>query len=103
MAGIKNDEWIKHMARKHRMIEPFAEKLVRKGKISYGLSSYGYDMRVADEFYIFHNAYPTEIIDPISGHLRKLVIFPTCEIMFFAFDLKIIRKYNPLTNLFLIE
>jgi predicted DNA-binding protein with PD1-like motif len=39
----------------------------------------------------------------ISGHLRKLVIFPTCEIMFFAFDLKIIRKYNPLTNLFLIE
>jgi deoxycytidine triphosphate deaminase len=64
MAGIKNDEWIKHMARKHKMIEPFAEKLVRKGKISYGLSSYGYDMRVADEFYIFHNAYPTEIIDP---------------------------------------
>jgi dCTP deaminase len=64
MAGIKNDEWIKHMARKHKMIEPFADKLVRKGKISYGLSSYGYDMRVADEFYIFHNAYPTEIIDP---------------------------------------
>jgi len=64
MAGIKNDEWIKHMAIKHKMIEPFAPKLVRKGKISYGLSSYGYDMRVADEFYIFHNAYPTEIIDP---------------------------------------
>jgi dCTP deaminase len=64
MAGIKNDEWIKHMARKHKMIEPFADKLVRKGKISYGLSSYGYDMRVADEFYIFHNAYSTEIIDP---------------------------------------
>jgi dCTP deaminase len=52
------------MAIKHKMIEPFAPKLVRKGKISYGLSSYGYDMRVADEFYIFHNAYPTEIIDP---------------------------------------
>ena len=64
MAGIKNDEWIKHMARKHKMIEPFVEKLISKRKISYGLSSYGYDMRVADEFYIFHNAYPTEIIDP---------------------------------------
>jgi predicted DNA-binding protein with PD1-like motif len=38
----------------------------------------------------------------ISGHLRKLVIFPTCEIMFFTFDLKIIRKYNQLTNLSLI-
>jgi len=64
MAGIKNDEWIKHMARKHKMIEPFSERLVSKRKISYGLSSYGYDMRVADEFYIFHNAYPNEIIDP---------------------------------------
>ena len=83
MAGIKNYEWIKHMARKHRMIEPFAEKLVRKGKISYGLSSYGYDMRVADEFYIFHNAYPTEIIDPKNfkenyfiKHKGKFCIIP---------------------------
>jgi predicted DNA-binding protein with PD1-like motif len=39
----------------------------------------------------------------ISGHLRKLVIFPTCEIMFFAFNSKIERKYDQLTNLFLIE
>jgi deoxycytidine triphosphate deaminase len=83
MAGIKNDEWIKHMAIKHKMIEPFAEKLVRKGKISYGLSSYGYDMRIADEFYIFHNAYPTEIIDPKNfkenyfiKHKGKFCIIP---------------------------
>jgi deoxycytidine triphosphate deaminase len=83
MAGIKNDEWIKHMAIKHKMIEPFAEKLVRKGKISYGLSSYGYDMRVADEFYIFHNTYPTEIIDPKNfkenyfiKHKGKFCIIP---------------------------
>jgi dCTP deaminase len=83
MAGIKNDEWIKHMARKNKMIEPFVEKLVRKGKISYGLSSYGYDMRVADEFYIFHNAYPTEIIDPKNfkenyfiKHKGKVCIIP---------------------------
>jgi len=39
----------------------------------------------------------------ISGHLRRLIVFPTCEIMFFAFNSKIERKYNPLTNLFLIE
>jgi hypothetical protein len=59
------------------------KKLVRKGKISYGLSSYGYDMRVADEFYIFHNAYPTEIIDPKNfkenyfiKHKGKFCIIP---------------------------
>lgn len=83
MAGIKNDEWIKHMAKKHKMIEPFVEKLVSKGKVSYGLSSYGYDMRVADEFYIFHNAYPTEVIDPKNAkesyfikHKGKVCIIP---------------------------
>lgn len=83
MAGIKNDEWIKHMARKHKMIEPFVEKLIKKGKISYGLSSYGYDMRISDEFYIFHNAYPAEIIDPKNTkdnyfikHKGKICIIP---------------------------
>jgi dCTP deaminase len=85
MAGIKNDEWIKHMARKHKMIEPFAEKLVRKGKISYGLSSYGYDMRVADEFYIFHNAYPTEIIDPIFWSFKKISYFSNLRNYVFCF------------------
>ncbi len=39
----------------------------------------------------------------ISGHLKKLTVFPTCEILFFVFDNKIERKYNKLTNLFLIE
>lgn len=83
MAGIKNDKWIKYMAKKHKMIEPFVEKLISKGKISYGLSSYGYDMRIADEFYIFHNAYPTEIIDPKNAketyfikHKGKVCVIP---------------------------
>ena len=83
MAGIKNDEWIKHMAKKHKMIEPFVEKLISKGRVSYGLSSYGYDIRIADEFYIFHNAYPTEIIDPKNAkenyfikHKGKVCIIP---------------------------
>jgi len=60
---IKNDRWIREMAKKHRMITPFAEKQVRKGVISFGVSSYGYDIRVADEFKIFTNV-ATTIIDP---------------------------------------
>lgn len=51
--GLKPDFWIKKMALEHRMIEPFVDQQVRDGVISYGLSSYGYDIRVADEFKIF--------------------------------------------------
>ena len=53
--SIKADRWIKRMALEQRMIEPFSEEQVRDGVISYGLSSYGYDIRVADEFKIFTN------------------------------------------------
>jgi len=51
------------MCLEHRMIEPFEESQVRIGKVSYGLSSYGYDIRVADEFKIFTNVYST-VVDP---------------------------------------
>ena len=51
--GLKPDHWIRQMALEHRMIEPFVDGQVRDGVISYGLSSYGYDIRVADEFKIF--------------------------------------------------
>jgi dCTP deaminase len=61
--GIKSDRWIRKMAREHRMIEPFVEDQVRDGVISYGVSSYGYDIRVADEFKIFTNVY-SAIVDP---------------------------------------
>ena len=50
---LKSDKWIKKMALEYKMIEPFEEKQISQGKISYGLSSYGYDLRVADEFKIF--------------------------------------------------
>ncbi len=60
---LKNDRWIKEMALKHRMIEPFVEEQVKEGVISYGLSSYGYDIRVADEFKVFTNVNAT-IVDP---------------------------------------
>lgn len=61
--GLKPDHWIRKMALEHGMIEPFVEKLKRDGVISYGVSSYGYDMRVADEFRIFTNVY-SSIVDP---------------------------------------
>ena len=51
------------MAREHRMIEPFEDRQVRAGVVSYGLSSYGYDIRVADEFKVFTNINNT-LIDP---------------------------------------
>jgi dCTP deaminase len=54
--SIKPDHWIRRMAREHNMIEPFEERQVSKGTISFGLSSFGYDIRVADEFRIFTSA-----------------------------------------------
>lgn len=60
---VKNDRWIARMAREHGMIEPFEESQVREGVISFGLSSYGYDLRIADEFKIFENA-PDTVVDP---------------------------------------
>lgn len=60
---MKADRWIARMAVEHKMIEPFEGRLVREGKISYGLSSYGYDMRLADEFLIFTNVWGV-VVDP---------------------------------------
>ncbi len=61
--GLKPDHWIRKMSLEHKMIEPFVEGQVNKGVISYGLSSYGYDLRVADEFKIFTNVH-SAIVDP---------------------------------------
>ena len=62
------------MAVKHNMIEPFAEKQVSRGVISYGLSSYGYDIRIADEFKIFTNI-NTAIVDPKEFDTKSFVDF----------------------------
>ena len=72
--GLKNDAWIRRMAREYGMIEPFEEKQIRHGVISYGLSSYGYDIRVADEFKIFTNAY-SAVVDPKQFDPRSFVDF----------------------------
>jgi dCTP deaminase len=69
---IKSDRWIRRMALEHGMIEPFVENQIRDGVISYGLSSYGYDIRVADEFKVFANIYNT-VIDPKEFDPRSFV------------------------------
>ncbi|MBI3077487.1 MAG: dCTP deaminase [Deltaproteobacteria bacterium] len=71
---LKNDRWIKKMALEHRMIEPFQETQVRQNAISFGLSSYGYDIRIADEFKIFTNI-NTTIVDPKNFDPKSLVDF----------------------------
>ena len=60
---IMPDSWIREMATKHGMIEPFVESQRREGVISYGVSSYGYDARVSDEFKIFTNV-DNALVDP---------------------------------------
>lgn len=71
---VRPDKWIRKMALEHKMIEPFEDRQVRDGVISYGVSSYGYDMRVADEFKIFTNVNST-IVDPKKFDARSFVEF----------------------------
>ena len=61
--SVQSDKWIRKMAKEFSMISPFEEKQVRSDKISFGVSSYGYDARVSDEFKIFTNV-NSEIVDP---------------------------------------
>ena len=76
MPSIKADRWIKKMALEHRMIEPFEDRQVRQGVVSYGLSSYGYDIRVADEFKVFTNINNT-VVDPKNFDDRSFVDMKT--------------------------
>jgi len=71
---IKSDRWIKDLALRKGMITPFEERQVRQGTISYGLSSYGYDIRIADEFKIFTNV-NNSIVDPKHFDPRSFVDF----------------------------
>lgn len=70
--AIKADRWIRRMSLERGMIEPFVDRQVREGIISYGLSSYGYDMRVADEFKIFTNVF-NSLVDPKHFDQRSFV------------------------------
>jgi dCTP deaminase len=78
---IKSDKWIRQMALEKKMIEPFEDRQVRQGVVSYGLSSYGYDIRVADDFKIFTNVNST-VIDPKEFNERAFVDYkgPVCVV-----------------------
>ena len=73
---LKSDRWIRKMSLEHDMINPFSEKQVREGVISYGLSSYGYDLRVADEFKIFTNV-NNALVDPKHFDEKSFVTVQT--------------------------
>ena len=70
--SILSDRWIRQEAKHSNMIEPFVEGQKRDGCISYGLSSYGYDARVSDEFKIFTNV-DSAIVDPKNFDGKSLV------------------------------
>jgi len=74
--SIKADHWIRRMAEEHKMIEPFAPELVREQEgqriISYGTSSYGYDVRCANEFKVFTNLHSVTV-DPKNFDERSFV------------------------------
>ncbi|MCQ3938006.1 MAG: dCTP deaminase [Chloroflexi bacterium] len=72
--GLKPDHWIRRMALEKGMIEPFVDKQVREGVISYGVSSYGYDVRVANEFKIFTNVF-SATVDPKNFDTNSMVDF----------------------------
>ena len=70
--SVQSDKWIRKMSKDHEMISPFEEKQIRGENISYGLSSYGYDARVSDEFKIFTNV-NSEIVDPKNFNKNSFV------------------------------
>lgn len=79
--GIKSDKWIREMVEQKKMIEPFSTAQVRQTEqsqsiISYGLSSYGYDLRVADEFKVFTNVFNT-VVDPKNFDEKSFVNLKT--------------------------
>ncbi|HEX3058433.1 MAG TPA: dCTP deaminase [Usitatibacter sp.] len=83
--SIKSDKWIRRMAAQHAMIEPFESGQVREvdGRriVSYGTSSYGYDVRCSDEFKVFTNVYST-VVDPKNFDDKSFVDLkgPVCTI-----------------------
>ena len=83
--SIKSDKWIRRMAAEHRMIEPFEAGQVRESGgqkiVSYGTSSYGYDVRCSDEFKVFTNVYST-VVDPKNFDDKSFVDLkgPVCII-----------------------
>ena len=79
--AVLSDKWIKKISQTKGMIKPFVSKQVRKGKISFGLSSYGYDARVSDEFKIFTNV-NSGIVDPKVFKKKVLLLRKVKSVLF---------------------
>ena len=84
---VLSDKWIKKMSKSNSMIKPFVDKQNRKGKVSFGLSSYGYDARVSNEFKIFTNV-NSGVVDPkvFKKDFFFKIISPVCIIAYICFD-----------------
>jgi dCTP deaminase len=74
---VKNDKWIKKMAMEYKMIEPFESCQIKDGKISYGTSSYGYDIRLSNEFKrgVFTKSQSSSTSLPSSSDNRSSQVF----------------------------
>ena len=79
--SVLSDKWIKKKAKSIGMIRPFVSKQIRKGKISFGLSSYGYDARVSNEFKIFTNV-NSGVVDPKVFKKRVLLLKKGKNVLF---------------------
>ena len=99
---VLSDKWIKKIAKQKGMIKPFVSKQVRKGKISFGLSSYGYDARVSNEFKIFTNV-NSGIVDP-KVFKKESFVTKIGNVAFLEPDIKIfpLRYLLPLIMSFCI-
>jgi dCTP deaminase len=91
--GLKNDKWIKDMSEKDKMIDPFVDHQVREGVISYGLSGYGYDFRIADEFKVPKSGGDDDVLDPknpkqikYAGVYGNVVVPPKSHILGRSFE-----------------
>tara|TARA_B100000795_G_C22590993_1_gene357471 strand:- start:84 stop:638 length:555 start_codon:yes stop_codon:yes gene_type:complete len=86
--SVLSDRMIKKLALDQGMISPFEDKQIREGKISYGLSSFGYDARVSDEFKIFTNV-NSEVVDPknfkstnfVTKNVKECIIPPNSFVL----------------------
>ncbi len=79
--SVRPDWWIEEMCQKHKMIEPFEKEQISKDVISYGISAYGYDMRIANEFKVFKHQ-ENVIIDPknIQESMFETIVADICII-----------------------
>ena len=86
--SVLSDKWIKKLSLEKNMISPFVDKQERKGNISYGLSSFGYDVRVGDQFKVFTDVH-TQIVDPkdfkkesfIEKNVKECIIPPNSFVL----------------------